>query len=145
MTIIWNSLSDKSHTLISLRSFSEILSVFFVCYMCVSVLSRVQLFATPWTVAHQAPLSVEFSTQGYWSRLPFPPPGGLPDAGVKPTPLVSLALARRLFFTTVPSVRSPVSLILTLSVGFCAFDEQPPFPVLMEFCGEVEPYCLAWP
>ena len=51
--------------------------------MCVSVLSRVQLFATPWTVAHQAPLSVGFPRQEYWSGLPFPPPGDLP-AGIKP-------------------------------------------------------------
>ena len=100
---------------------------------------------TLWGIVGQIFLSMGFTRQKYWNGLPFPPPGGLPDAGVKPTPLVSLALARRLFFTTVPSVRSPVSLILTLSVGFCAFDEQPPFPVLMEFCGEVEPYCLAWP
>ena len=40
---------------------------------------KVQLFVTPWTVAHQAPLSIELSRQEYWSRLPFPPPGDLPD------------------------------------------------------------------
>ena len=38
----------------------------------------------PWTVAHQAPLSVEFSRQEYWSGLPFPPPGDLPHPGIKP-------------------------------------------------------------
>ena len=47
-------------------------------------LSRVHLFATPWTVAHQAPLSVGFSRQEYWSGLPFPSPGDLPDPGVEP-------------------------------------------------------------
>ena len=47
-------------------------------------LSRLQLFATPWTVAHQAPPSMEFSRQEYWSGLPFPSPGDLPDAGIKP-------------------------------------------------------------
>ena len=52
--------------------------------MCVCVLSRVQLFATPWTVAHQAPLSMEFSKQEYWSRLPFPTLGDLPNLGIKP-------------------------------------------------------------
>ena len=46
------------------------------------VLSRGQLFATPWTVAHQVPLSVEFSRQEYWSGLPFPSPGDLPDTGL---------------------------------------------------------------
>ena len=40
--------------------------------------------ATPWTVAHQAPLSMGFSRQGYWSGLPFPFPGDLPDPGIKP-------------------------------------------------------------
>ena len=39
---------------------------------------------TPWTVAHQAPLSMEFSRQEYWSGLPFPFPGDLPDSGVEP-------------------------------------------------------------
>ena len=45
--------------------------------------SRVQLFATPWTVALQAPLSMKFSRQEYWSGLPFPSPGDLPDPGIK--------------------------------------------------------------
>jgi len=48
------------------------------------LLSRVRLFATPWTVAHQAPLSMGFSRQEYWSGLPFPSPGGLPDQGIEP-------------------------------------------------------------
>ena len=48
-------------------------------------LSRVRLFATPWTVAHQAPPSMEFSRQEYWSELPFPSPGDLPDPGILPT------------------------------------------------------------
>ena len=48
------------------------------------VLNRGQLFATPWTVAHQVPLSVEFSRQAYWSGLPFPSPGDLPDTGIEP-------------------------------------------------------------
>ena len=46
--------------------------------------SCVQLFVTPWTVAHQAPLSMGFSRQEYWSGLPFPSPGNLPDPGIKP-------------------------------------------------------------
>ena len=45
--------------------------------------SRVRLFATPWTVARQAPLSVEFSRQEHWSGLPFPFPGDLPDPGIE--------------------------------------------------------------
>ena len=47
-------------------------------------LSCARLFATPWTIAHQAPLPMEFSRQEYWSGLPFPSPGELPDAGIKP-------------------------------------------------------------
>ena len=50
----------------------------------VSLLSRVQLFVTPWTVASQAPPSVVFSRQQYWSGLPFPSPGELPDPGIEP-------------------------------------------------------------
>ena len=56
------------------------------------VLSRVQLFVTPWTVACQAPLSMVFSRQEYWSELPCPPPGDLPDAAIKPPSLMSPAL-----------------------------------------------------
>ena len=52
--------------------------------MKVKLLSRIQLFATPWTVAYQAPLSVEFSRQEYWSGLPYPSPGDLPDPGIEP-------------------------------------------------------------
>ena len=50
----------------------------------VKSLSRVQLFATPWTVTYQAPPSMGFSRQEYWSGLPFPSPGDLPDPGIEP-------------------------------------------------------------
>ena len=52
--------------------------------VCVRLLSRARLFATPRTAAHQTPLSVRFSRQGYWSGLPFPSPGDLPNPGIKP-------------------------------------------------------------
>ena len=61
-------------------------------------LSCVQLFATPWTVAHQAPLFMGFSRQKYWSGLTFPPPKDLPYPGIEPVPPV---LAGG-FFTTEP-------------------------------------------
>ena len=48
------------------------------------LLSRVQLFETPWTVPHQARQSMEFSRQEYWSGLPFPSPGDLPNPGIEP-------------------------------------------------------------
>ena len=47
-------------------------------------LSRVRLFVTPWTVAHQMPLSIEFFRQEYWSGLPCPPPGDLPNPEIEP-------------------------------------------------------------
>ena len=52
--------------------------------MKVKPLSHVRLFATPWTVAYQAPPSMGFSRQEYWSGLPFPSPGDLPDPGIEP-------------------------------------------------------------
>ena len=51
------------------------------------LLSHVRPFATPWTVAHEAPPSVGFSRQEYWSGLPFPSPGDLPDQGIEPRSL----------------------------------------------------------
>ena len=50
----------------------------------VKSLSRVRLFVTPWTVAHKAAPSMEFSRQEYWHGLPFPPPGDLPNPGIEP-------------------------------------------------------------
>ena len=69
------------------------------CFSCVG------FFVTQWAVACQAPLSMEFSRQEYLSGLPFPFPGDLPDPGIEPMSLVSLALAGR-FFTTRTSGKS---------------------------------------
>ena len=66
-----------------------------MCVCC--VLICVQLFVTPWTVIHQAPLSMEFSKQEYWSGLPWLPPGDVPNPGIKPTPPGAPALAGRFF------------------------------------------------
>ena len=66
--------------------------------MCAQSLNCVQLFVTPQTVAHQAPLSMKFSRQEYWSGLPFPFPGDLPDPGIKPASLVSPSLTNRFFY-----------------------------------------------
>ena len=52
--------------------------------VCGCVLSCVQLFSTPWTAVHQGPLSLEFSRQEYWSRLPFPSPGDIANPGTEP-------------------------------------------------------------
>ena len=59
--------------------------------------SPVQLFATTWTLAHQASLSMGFFRQEYWSELPFPLLGDLPDPGIKPSPPLSPALAGGFF------------------------------------------------
>ena len=76
---------------------------------CAQSLTHVQLFVTPWTVSlHQAPLSMEFSRQEYWSGLPFPPPGNLPNPGMELTSPVSPALAGR-FFTIEPSGKPQAS------------------------------------
>ena len=67
-----------------------------------SCFSHVWLFATLWTLAHQAPLFMGFSRQEYWSRLPCPPPGDLPNPEIKPPSLMSPALAGRVFTTSTP-------------------------------------------
>ena len=67
--------------------------VSFYMYACMlSHISHVLQFVTLWTVALGAPLSLGFSRQEYWSGLPCPPPGDLPDPGIKPASLVSPAL-----------------------------------------------------
>ena len=66
-------------------------------FLCVYV-----LFATPWTVALQAPLSTEFSRQEHWSGLPFPSPGDLPGPGIEPESPASPALAVGFFTTEAP-------------------------------------------
>ena len=67
--------------------------------MKVKSLSHVRLFVTPWTVAYQAPLSMGFSRQEYWSGLPLPSRGDLSDPGIEPTSLTSPSVAGR-FLTT---------------------------------------------
>ena len=67
-------------------------------WMRACVLSHVQLSVTPWTVACQALLSMGFSRQEYWSGLRCPPPGDLPNTGIKPVSLPSPALAHRFFY-----------------------------------------------
>ena len=68
-------------------------------HLCACVLSHVWLSSTPWTVAHQTPLSMWFSRQEHWSGLLCPPPGDLPDPGIEPASLKSPALAGRIFIT----------------------------------------------
>ena len=92
-----------------------------LCSAVLSSFSCVQLFATPWTVARQAPLSIGFSRQEYWNGLSCPPPGDLPDPspGDLPDPGVertSLALVDG-FFTTEP-LRKPARCMLCHKISF---------------------------
>ena len=134
------------------------------------LLSRVQLFATPWTVAYQAPLSMGFSRQESWSGLPYLPPGNLPDPGIKPMSVVSPALAGG-FFTLAPPGKlynapcvcmcvqsrfSPVQLFATLwtvayqaplSIGFSRQEYWSGLPCLSPgdlFDLGIEPTSLVW-
>ena len=84
----------------------------------INVLSHVRLFVAPWTVAHQAPLSMGFPRQKYWSGLPSPPPGDLPDPGIKPASSVSPALAGG-FFTNEPPGKPYIQHALILTNYVC--------------------------
>ncbi|XP_060263209.1 dynein light chain Tctex-type 3 isoform X1 [Ovis aries] len=77
-----------------------------LCMCMLSHFSPVRLFVTPWTVAHQVPLSTGSPRQEYWSGLPFPSPGDLPAPGIEPTSLMSPALAGR-FLPLVPPGNPP--------------------------------------
>ena len=79
-----------------------------VCVCMLSRFSHVQLFATLWTVAGQAPLSMRFSRQEYWSGLPFPSLGDITNPGIKPTSPASPALASGFFTTESPRKPSNV-------------------------------------
>ena len=93
-------------------------------YTCVlSCLSHVQLFVTPWTVTHQAPLTMGFSRQEYWSGLSCFPSRDLPDPGIKPKSLTSPALAGQ-FFTrsAIWEAQWKICLILDLKLATdCGF------------------------
>ena len=70
------------------------------------ILSRVQLFVTPWIIALQAPLFIGFFRQDYWNVLPVPSPGDLPNPGIEPTSPAGI------FFTSVPPGKPLIMLVL---------------------------------
>ena len=89
------------------------------------MLSCIELFATLWTVARQAPLSMAFSRQEYWSGLPCSPPGDLPDPGIEPTSLTSPALAGGFFITSATwEARGDSSGITVSSSLVCSFNKN---------------------
>ena len=93
--------------------------------VCTRALSHVRLFVTLWTIAHQAPLSMGFPRQEYWSRLPFPSPGDLPDPGIKPVSPVSATLAGR-FFTTAPGKPQPLLNLPGMNVKLASYSTPAP-------------------
>ena len=84
----------------------SLILMFFLFVFC----TKPTLCHTPRTVAHQAPLSTGFPRQEYWSGLPFPPPGDLSNPGIKPTSLLSPALAGKSFITELPGKPSGILL-----------------------------------
>ena len=92
---------EKPSSVVTLSFMFAIAQVCVCVCVCARACTQSANSETPWTVACQAPLPMEFSRQEYWSGLPFPSPGDLSNPGIKPTSFVSLALADR-FFTTLP-------------------------------------------
>ena len=78
------------------------------CAYMLSYFSHVRLFATPWTAARQAPLSIGFSRQEYWSGVPCPPPGNLPDPGIKPASFYVSCIGREVLYHLVPPGKCPL-------------------------------------
>ena len=92
------------------------------CYYCLVASFCLTLFAIPWTVAHQVPLSIEFSRQEYWSRLPFPSPGDLPNPGIEPGSSALQTDALPYVLTTKPCPLGPY-LPVTTTCSFFSFSE----------------------
>ena len=88
--------------------------------MHICALSHARFFVTPWTVTRQAPLSMVFSRQDYWSGWPFPTPGDLPHPGIEPKSLAPLALAGR-FFTNSATREASIQIMATVKIltGLC--------------------------
>ena len=106
----WRFFSSPSSFLLSLLLLLFVLRILFI-FLLLFLLFNIEIlmrmcsgvpnsFEAPWTVNHQAPLSTGFSRQEYWSGLLFPSPGHLPNPGIKPTSLVTPALAGGFFTTT---------------------------------------------
>ena len=94
----WLGMCSCMHTYMHIYTYTHIIYIIKCLYVCVGhVLSRVWLSAAPWTVALQASLSMEFFRQEYWSELPFPPPGYLPNPRIKPASPMSSALQAVLY------------------------------------------------
>ena len=107
------------------HNFTVIQKAFWRDWFCV-LLSHVQVFATLWTVAQQAPQSMGFSRQEYWSGLSYLPPEDLLDPGIKPASLTSPALAGRFFtISTTWEAQFQVNFLQSLNmVNFCSSSDR---------------------
>ena len=90
-------------------------------------LSRARFSVTPWTGACQAPLSMGFSRQEYWSGLPFPPPGDLPAPGVEPESLMSPARAGSYFTPVPPNSEAHTYICVCVYIEIHSFSDSFPF------------------
>ena len=105
--------------------------------ICVCMLSHsaIRLFSTPWPVAHQVPLSTEFSKQEFWSKLPFPPPGDLPNSGMEPVSPASPELAGGFFTPGKPPFTYPVTYLSIKKEHYCSITN-------LIYCSEFLVQCL---
>ena len=102
------SLSPGTGPMVMILTSRDVVSAVLSVYL--QSLSRVRLFATSWTEAYQALVSMEFSMEEYWSGLPFPTPGDLPNSAIEPASRASPAFSGR-YFTTEPPGASTTNLI----------------------------------
>ena len=106
------------------RSFKKQESILLRCLcVCVKSLSHVQFFATPWTVAHQAYLSMEFFRQEYWNGLPFPSPEEFPNPGIKPWSPASQAGSLPFELQESPNIRCLVLLNIPNTMSFSDYED----------------------
>ena len=103
-----------------------------------SSFSCVRLFVSSWTVAHQAPLSMGFSSQEYWSGLPCPPPGDLPDLGIKPMSPVAPVLQIVYRWAT---IEAPSHTYQWSIVSWLKANKKQVLDVVMPTCGCQSPAC----
>ena len=117
--------------------------IFVICCAMLSCFSHVWLFVTLWTVALQAPLSMGFSRQEYWSGLPCPPPGDLPNPGIKPASPVALR-CRHILYHWVTREAHPCYILVKIKM-ILFFQEAPRIHSNTYICTEnIVPKCTMW-
>ena len=112
--------SYKTYPMCQILLLTLFLPLPLLCACVLSCFSHVLFFVTLWTVARQAPLSMGFSTQEYWSGLPFPPQGDLPDPGIEPSSLTSPALASGFINTRAPQEAQTLLCFTPFLIHLCS-------------------------